>query len=117
MRRLLAGHELVFVKNAQASMRETKANTQVSILSQTSFIPAAQLLHQLAAHKDGVAAEWCHADARVEVQGRLEPEEVLQHVEEAEPAGSMVHQLHAALHGIHIFIKHGGIDDVKNIGM
>src|SRR5438128_790718 len=29
----------------------------------------------------------------------------------------MVHELHAALHYIHIFIKHSRIDNVKDVGM
>src|SRR5260370_42080160 len=29
----------------------------------------------------------------------------------------MVHELYAALHRVHIFIEHGGVDDVENVGM
>src|SRR5258706_7390820 len=117
IRRLFARDELIFIDDADACMGETETNAKVGIFGQAVFIPATQLLHQFAPHEDGVAAKRGHTYTRKEMHRRFEPEEIFEHVQETEPLRIVVHQLHAALYGIHIFIKHGGIDNVEDICM
>ena len=69
MWRLLACDILVVINYAHAGMRETQADTKISIFSQAKLVPAAQLIHQFAPYKDGIATEWSHTDARKEVHG------------------------------------------------
>src|SRR5579884_312883 len=115
VRRLLARHKLIVVDDAHARVREAQADAEVGVFRQAGLVPAAELLHQFAAHKDGIAAQRRHTDARKKVHGRFEPEEIFQHIEETEPFRIMVHQLHPALHHVHILVEHGRIDDVENV--
>src|SRR5579884_1363605 len=117
MRRLFACDILILVDDTDAGVREAEANTKISILGQAGFIPPAKLLHQLAAHKHGISTQRGHTDTREEVHRRLEPEEVLQDVQETEPARVVIHQLDAALHHIHVLVEHSRIDNIQNVGM
>src|SRR6266516_3056776 len=51
------------------------------------------------------------------VQGRLEPEEVFQHIEEAEPLSIVVHELHTTLYYVYLLIEHGSVDDIQDVGV
>src|SRR5450759_1558366 len=55
--RLFTSDKLVVVEDADARVCYAQAYAQVRVLRQTSLIPTAHLLHQVASHKDCVATE------------------------------------------------------------
>src|SRR5579871_4469182 len=75
------------------------------------------MLHQSAAHKHRVATQRRHAAAGKEMQRRLEPEKILQDVQEAEPFRIVVHKLDAALDDINRFVQKNGVDDLQDVGV
>ncbi len=115
--RLFTGDELVVVEHPYLRVCNAQANAKVGVFRQTGLIPAAHLFHQFPPHEHRVASQRCHAQAREKVQRRLEPEEVFQHVEEAEPLSIVVHQLYPTLYHVYLLVEHGGIDDIQNVGM
>src|SRR6266487_3175646 len=117
VRSLFAGDKLIIVDDAHTGVRYAQANPQVGVFRQTCLVPAAHLLHQVAPHKDRVASERRHPQARKKVQGRLEPEEVFQHIEEAEPLSIVVHELHTTLYYVYLLIEHGSVDDIQDVGV
>src|SRR5579883_2831732 len=117
MWRLFLCHKFIIVKNAHPGFCNAEAYAQVRVFSERRTIPAPQLLQELAFQEDGISSQWGHPAAGEKVQGRLKPEEVFQHIQKAEPLGVVIHQLHAALHHIHIFIQEGRIDHLQDIRM
>src|SRR5207249_12239701 len=66
--------------------------------------------------KDGVPPQRGHTYTSKKVQRGLEPEEIFENIEKTKPFRVMVHQLHTTLHNVYVFIKHGGINNIQNIG-
>ncbi|GAA3220874.1 hypothetical protein GCM10020256_27280 [Streptomyces thermocoprophilus] len=89
-----------------------EAYAEVAVLGEAVGVPAAGFAQDGGADEDGVAAERNESFLRVQVEAGAEPEEVLQAVAQAVPAGVEVDELHSALDDVGA----GGAEGVVDVG-
>ncbi len=103
------------IDHADRFAERAEAQPDLRVLRETLLIPSAYAFHQVAPQENRIAAEWNHADSRVEVQAALKPEEVLKAVVRTEPMVAKVHELHAALDDPDLLLKHHGVHHTEDV--
>src|SRR6185437_10017210 len=108
LRRLFAGHPPRVVDDPDRLAQGAQSQPDVRVLGQAVLIPPTDSLHQVRADENRVPAQWDHSLLGVVKKSALEPEEVLQHVVDAEPVVEEVHQLDSPLDDPHVLF---GVED------
>src|SRR5215469_3098773 len=116
-RSFFSRHVAVVVNDACRYAGAAQTNSDVGVLRKVVLIPASDHLKDAASEEDSVSPQRNRAEARKEMEGALEPEEVLQNVEGRVPPVAEVHELNAGLDHCDGVLEHHSIDDVEYVGV